>query len=314
MSDTPASASIEYDIEHQTHYHYSAPVVHAHHLLHLTPRAQQVQTTLTHVVELLPAHGRTTHATDRYGNPVLRLELDRPHRQLNIVARSRVQLSTRTQWPAAESMSWERVRDELSYCGRPRTPNELEAASFRTESPHVRIKNAFAEFAVECFPRGRPLLECADALMHKIHDELTYAPGATTVSTSLLAVLETRRGVCQDFSHLMIACMRSLGLSARYVSGYLRTIPAEGDKTLTGADASHAWVSVYAPPFDWVDLDPTNGVRVDTDHITLGWGRDFSDVSPVRGVIAGGGKHTVSVGVTVRAVSVSDDVASPPKS
>ncbi len=291
---------IHYSVEHETCYDYSAPVVHAHHLLHLSPRVTQWQKPVRQSIELLPMNGRVTPDMDRFGNAIQRVEIDRPHMQLRIIANSHLEVLPRAELNAAESLSWERVRDDLNYCSRPRTPRELDAAVFRTESPHVRIKNVFSEFAVDCFPRGKPLLQCAEALMTKLYSELTYAPGATTINTSLLAVLETRRGVCQDFSHLMIACLRSLGLSARYVSGYLRTVAPEGGKILTGADASHAWVSVFAPPFDWVDLDPTNGIRVNTDHLTLGWGRDFSDVSPVRGVIVGGGHHTVNVGVTVR--------------
>ncbi|HEY5809916.1 MAG TPA: transglutaminase family protein, partial [Povalibacter sp.] len=191
------------------------------------------------------------------------------------------------------------VRTQLAYSGRPTGADRLEAMRFRGESPHVRIKQVLTDYSAECFPAGRTVLDCADSLMHKLHDEMTYAPGETTVSTSLLEVLEKRRGVCQDYAHFMIACLRSRGLAARYVSGYLRTVPAPGAKVLVGADASHAWVSVYCPVSGWVEFDPTNGVRADTDHITVAWGRDFSDVSPLRGVIVGGGQHQLSVSVTV---------------
>ena len=302
-----------YDVEHVTRYMYGAPVVHARHQLHLSPRDTLQQQVLTH--ELLSDSGsaksngggsagsaRTQADTDAFGNSLTRVELEYPHQQLTITARSRVAIQPPPEVVASESLSWERVRDELSYNSRPRTPRELEAVSFRQESPHIRIKNVFGEFAEECFARGQPALVCAENLMHKIHRELTYAPGTTQINTSLLAVLEARRGVCQDFSHLMIAALRSLGLAARYVSGYLRTVPLDTGPALVGADASHAWVSVYVPPFGWIDLDPTNDVRVSTDHITLAWGRDFSDVSPVRGVIIGGGSHEVSVGVTVSSI------------
>ncbi|MGC3982330.1 MAG: transglutaminase family protein [Steroidobacteraceae bacterium] len=295
-----ASNAVTYQVRHETRYEYSAPVVHAHHLLHLSPREVPYQKIIAHRLELQPQAGNYSDDVDAFGNRLTRIELARPHRQLQIVGHTQVELTARPQHAAAESLPWERVRDELTYCGRPRTAKELEVATYRAESPHARVKNAYGEFAAECFPRGQPILACADALMHKLYEELTYDPNATIVGTPLASVLETRRGVCQDFAHLMIACLRSRGLSARYVSGYIRTIVPEGGVALTGADASHAWVSVYAPPFDWIDLDPTNGVRINTDHITLGWGRDFSDVSPVRGVIVGGGEHTVSVGVTVQ--------------
>jgi transglutaminase-like putative cysteine protease len=291
--------AVHYQVEHLTRYEYTASVVHAHHLLHLTPRDHLWQKVVSHHIDVQPAESQLLVAEDAFGNHLRRLELDRPHQSLTITASSQIQLLQRPLWPAAESLHWERVRDELSYSGRSRTASELAAVCCRSESPHVRVKNAFADFAAECFTSGQPLLVGAEALMHKIFSELTYAPGATEINTSLLAVLETRRGVCQDFSHLMIACLRSLGLSARYVSGYLRTRPPENGKALIGADASHAWVAVYVPPFGWVDLDPTNDLRVATDHITLGWGRDFSDVSPVRGVIVGGGSHEVEVAVTV---------------
>lgn len=297
---TLPATPILYQVRHETRYDYSTPVAHAHHLLHLSPRDTAWQKTLAHRLDIQPIAASQNEDRDTFGNRLTRIEMARPHRQLQIIGHSQIEVQPRPQFAALESLPWERVRDDLTYCGRPRTSRELEAAAFRVESPHARIKNAFGEFVAECFPRGQPILACAEALMHKLHAEFTYDPTATTVGTSVASILETRRGVCQDFTHLMIACLRSRGLSARYVSGYLRTIAPEDGKALTGADASHAWVSVYAPPFDWVDLDPTNDMRVDTDHITLGWGRDFSDVSPVRGVIVGGGEHTVTVGVTVQ--------------
>jgi transglutaminase-like putative cysteine protease len=174
----------------------------------------------------------------------------------------------------------------------------------------VRVKAALAEFALDCFGPGRPVLEAAEALMHKIHAEFTYAPGETDVMTPLMQLHDERRGVCQDYAHFMISCLRSYGLAARYVSGYLRTAPhaIDADATATdvppadelvGADASHAWVAVYAPPFGWVELDPTNDRRAGVDHVTLAWGRDFGDVSPLRGVILGGRSHKLEVSVKV---------------
>ncbi len=292
---------ILYHVRHETRYDYSAPVAHAHHLLHLSPRETAWQKVLSHRLEIQPTVANSSEDRDAFGNRVTRIEMARAHRQLQVIGHSQIELLPRSQPAAIDSLPWERVRDDLTYCSRPRTTRELEVAAYRVESPYARIKNAFGEFVADCFPHGRPILVCAEALMHKLYEEFTYDPTATTVGSSVASILETRRGVCQDFTHLMIACLRSRGLSARYVSGYLRTIAPEDGEALTGADASHAWVSVYAPPFDWVDLDPTNDVRVNTDHITLGWGRDFSDVSPVRGVIVGGGEHTVTVGVSVQA-------------
>jgi transglutaminase-like putative cysteine protease len=157
-------------------------------------------------------------------------------------------------------------------------------------------------FAGDLFAPNRPLLEAIDALMHRVHEQFEYRAQSTDVATDALQALQLKRGVCQDFAHVMIACLRSRGLAARYVSGYLRTTPpASAGPSFVGADASHAWVSVFCPPFGWVDLDPTNDLRVATDHIVIAWGRDFGDVSPLRGVIIGGGQHRLSVRVSVQA-------------
>jgi transglutaminase-like putative cysteine protease len=183
------------------------------------------------------------------------------------------------------------------------TEDILEACRYRFESPYVHLKRSFVEFSQVCFPPGRPLLLCVQALMEKIFEEFTFDEEATQVATPLVEVLERRRGVCQDFAHLMLACLRSRGLAARYVSGYLLTQPPPGQPRLIGADASHAWVSVFCPASGWVDFDPTNNVQPALEHISLAWGRDFSDVSPLRGVILGGGTHDPEVRVTVMPVS-----------
>jgi transglutaminase-like putative cysteine protease len=183
------------------------------------------------------------------------------------------------------------------------SPEILEACRYRFESPYVHLKQSFVEFSAGCFPKGEPLLLCAQALMEKIFDEFTFDGEATQVATPLVEVLQTRRGVCQDFAHLMLACLRSRGLAARYVSGYLLTQPPPGQPRLIGADASHAWVSVFCPVLGWVDFDPTNNIQPALEHISLAWGRDFSDVSPLRGVILGGGNHDPDVRVTVMPLS-----------
>ncbi|MCY1426970.1 Transglutaminase-like superfamily protein [compost metagenome] len=199
----------------------------------------------------------------------------------------------------ADSPAWEQVRLELSYSGRPLGVEELEAARFRFESPYVNLKQNFVAWADDCFVPGRPLLLAVQALMAKIFSEFTYDAAATQVATPLAQVLEEKRGVCQDFAHLMLACLRSRGLAARYVSGYLLTQPPAGKPRLIGADASHAWIAVWCPQLGWVDFDPTNNLLPALEHITLAWGRDFGDVSPLRGVILGGGSHDPEVSVTV---------------
>lgn len=289
-----------YRITHRTVYEYSGDVVHSHQLLHLAPRDSAHQTCQSHAITIHPVPSNRSAGTDCFGNPLTRLEFGRPHQRLEVSADTLVEVRERA--VSQKSESWERVRSQLAYCGRPPGPERLDAMRFRCESPHVRIKQMFTDYAADCFPAGRSIIECADRLMRKVHDEMTYAPGETTVSTSLVEVLEKRRGVCQDYAHLMIACLRSRGLAARYVSGYLRTLAAPGQQALVGADASHAWVAVYCADAGWIEFDPTNGVRANTDHITVAWGRDFSDVSPLRGVIVGGGQHQLSVRVSVAPV------------
>jgi transglutaminase-like putative cysteine protease len=298
MSAAPR-VNMNYRVRHETEYTYATDVTHAHQLLHLTPRPHSTQIFTDHSIDIDPPPAHSSTDVDVFGNPVMRVELNQPHRQLNVTATVAVTVTAPSVVDPRATLSWNKVRELFSYAARPRSPQELEASIFRMESPHVRSKRAIVDFSRECFPRSEPILVCAEALLAKLHRELKYAPSETHIGTSVTELLETRRGVCQDFAHLMIACFRAHGLAARYVSGYLRTVPVPGKEKLVGADASHAWVSVYAPPFGWVDLDPTNGVRVGTDHITLAWGRDFSDVSPLRGVIVGGGAHELSVRVTV---------------
>ena len=293
------TTKIRYRITHETAYDYSGEVVHAHHLLHLKPRETAHQSCSAYSLHIEPQPAINLSATDGFGNPVQRLEFDRPHRRLSVIAQLSVEVRERLRVPANHVEPWERVRNRLAYVARPPDDDTLDASRYRNESPHVRIKQAFTEYGADCFTTGRPMVEAVDALTRKLYADMTYAPGATEIATPLLETLAKRRGVCQDYAHLMIACLRSRGLAARYVSGYLRTIPLAGAERLVGADASHAWVSVWCPPSGWIEFDPTNGIRAGLDHIALAWGRDFGDVSPLRGVIVGGGRHSLSVRVTV---------------
>ena len=293
-----------YRVRHDTNYQYGADVVHSHHLLHLVPRPQPFQECLEHEIFVTPENHRRTNEIDAFGNPMVRVEFATPHRELNVVSRMEVEVHPRPIVPVSTTDAWEKVRDSFAYQGAWPSRDQLDAARFRHESPHVRLKQTFTEYSQPCFEPGRPLLSCAEALSTQLHTQLKYSPGETTVSTSVTEVLERRRGVCQDFAHLMIACMRSRGLPARYVSGYLRThhgVGADG-RILVGDAASHAWVSVWSPPFGWVEFDPTNGCFAGLDHIAVAWGRDFGDVSPLRGVILGGAEHKLSVTVLVEPV------------
>ncbi len=299
MSTPAAPRSARYRVLHDTHYHYSAPVSLAQQLAHLWPRHSPGQRCRSRSLEVSPEPTRRLDDLDAFGNPLTRLAFERPHEALHVAARLDVEVLARPQPALADSPAWEALRLALSYSGQPLGAAELEAARYRFASPYVRLKQAFVAWADDCFVPGRPLLQASQALMAKIFHEFTYDAAATQVATPLLQVLEEKRGVCQDFAHLMLACLRSRGLAARYVSGYLLTQPPPGQARLIGADASHAWVSVWCPRQGWVDFDPTNNLIPALEHITLAWGRDFGDVSPLRGVILGGGNHDPEVSVTV---------------
>lgn len=299
MNATNASAC--YSVIHETSYRYDSPVSLSRQQLHLTPRDCSWQRCLAHEIVIAPEPTLTLSRLDHFGNLVRQFAIEAPHGALIVRAESRVQVLPHSSALDA-SPPWEEVQRALAY---KTMPVQLEANSLLFESPCVRVKREFAAYARPCFTPQRPLLEAVQALMNQIHREFEFDPKATTVSTPVLKVLEDKRGVCQDFSHLMLSCLRSLGLAARYVSGYLLTQPPPGKPRLIGADASHAWVSVYCPDVDggkgghWVDFDPTNNLIPDTQHITLAWGRDFGDVSPLRGVILGGDEHELDVAVTV---------------
>lgn len=288
-----------YQVLHDTHYRYSAPVSLAQQLAHLWPRDCTRQLCQERHLTVTPQPTARQDGLDTFGNPLTRLVFERPHEQLRVIASLRVEVLARDSLVPDDSPAWESVVAALGYSGQPLAPELLEAARYRFQSPYVHLKRLFADYAADCFAPGRPLLRAAQLLMQKIFREFTFDAAATQVATPLVQVLEQRRGVCQDFAHLMLACLRSQGLAARYVSGYLLTQPPPGQPRLIGADASHAWISLYCPRHGWVDFDPTNNLLPNLEHITLGWGRDFADVSPLRGVILGGGSHDPDVRVTV---------------
>jgi transglutaminase-like putative cysteine protease len=289
-------------VRHDTIYRYDREVAHSHQQLHLTPRESDRQRCLSHRIRITPEPSELAEHLDAFGNMVTRVELERPHDRLEVTAEMRVQLTPLPDLDLEEGESWESVRDQLRYNASSRKLQWLEAMRFRGESPFVRIKRIFSDFAQDCLVPGTSVLSVANAMMAKVHREFRYEQGATEIATPLLEVFGNRCGVCQDFAHMMIACLRSAGLAARYVSGYLHTgaIESESEEpAVLGADASHAWVSVFAPPHGWIGFDPTNNLLVNQEHVSLAWGRDFGDVSPLRGVILGGGSHHLSVKVAV---------------
>jgi transglutaminase-like putative cysteine protease len=295
-----------YRVTHTTTYRYGKVVSLCHNLVHLTPRTCARQTCLSCQLQVTPSPKLFLEQADFFGNRATYFMVEEPHEQLTVKAVSETEVVPFVVSDAAVTPPWESVRAELEH---DHSPQGLEARQFVYDSAYVKASPELAGYAAPSFPACRPVLEAARDLTRRIHEDFRYDPKATTVATPLHEVLELRRGVCQDFAHLQIGCLRALGLSARYVSGYLRTYPPAGQERLVGADASHAWLSVYCPGLGWVDLDPTNDLIPSDGHLVLAWGRDYGDVSPVKGVNLGGGRHTVSVGVDVAVLS---KVAGPP--
>jgi len=286
-----------YHVIHETLYCYSAPVSLSQHLLHLTPRPFDYQRTLHHQIDILPATTECEEHVDWFGNAARWVAVLHPHETLRLIAASTVEIfPCPLAWRRASGPAWEDVAGILAAF-----PSDapLDAQEFALPSAQVPLLEDVRQWALVSFTPRKPLLEATRHLMQRIHQEFKFDPKASTVSTPVAEIFKRRRGVCQDFSHLMISALRSLGLAARYMSGYILTHPAPGKPRLIGADASHAWVSVWCPDNGWVGFDPTNNLQPNLEHVLLGWGRDFSDVTPMRGVILGGASHEVEVHVTV---------------
>jgi transglutaminase-like putative cysteine protease len=281
-------------VNHTTTYSYSEPVSLYHTEVRLVPRTSAAQTLLDHELVILPAPEVSIARKDYFGNAVTYFSSQEPHLQLSVTAHSLVEVNTGHPLQPRLTPKWEQVSEEVRRHERAET---FDALQFVFESPRVCATREFADYAAPSFPAGRPLLEGALDLCGRIHREFEYDQRATTVTTPVDEVLRLRHGVCQDFAHLMIACLRSIGLPARYVSGYLGS---SGNSV--GTEASHAWASVFCSGFGWLDLDPTNNVMPAGNHVTAAWGRDYSDVPPVKGVALGGGDQAISVAVDVTPV------------
>lgn len=283
---------ISYLVRHETTYVYGDPVVTSHNEAHLKPRQLGRQAVGPYQLEIQPPPTTVAWRRDYFGNDVAYFDLERPHDRLRLVATSTVEVADPVPCSPDRTPPWDKVAAEIRA---PESPQHLDAFPFVLDSPLVERTDRLESFARISFGAGRPVLDGATELAGRIFGGFRYAPGATHVSTPAHEVLENRRGVCQDFAHLMIGCLRSIGVPARYVSGYVR---AEGGD-IVGAHASHAWVSVFCGEAGWVEIDPTNDLIVGDQHIVLGWGRDYDDVSPLRGVTLGGHRHTVSVRVEI---------------
>lgn len=289
---------MRYRVRHTTTYAYSSAVSVCHNQLHLCPRQCPHQRCTFHELLVFPEAALVSRSMDYYGNPVTFFTLQEPHQALTMTANSVVEVAAVEAPAVAASPAWEEVRDAVRG---DRSPDGLEAYQFVFDSPYVVAGGELLAYAAPSFTARRPLLEAVWDLTERIHSEFTYDPDATAVNTPLGEVMRHRRGVCQDFAHLQIGCLRSLGLPVRYVSGYLVTQPS-GPDALVGADASHAWLSVYCPGLGWADVDPTNNLWPSDRHVTVAIGRDYGDVSPIKGVFLGGGDHTMEVVVDVTPV------------
>lgn len=287
-------------VTHETTYDYSTFVENAQHLATIRPLDCAWQQVLSRHEKIEPQPLHIASRTDSFGNALLYFSLELPHSQLTMLSETTVALTPRwSSLVASSTPAWESVAEAMRFrVGVPFHPE----TEFCYASPNIGLGLAFRDYALQSFTPGMPLAEGAIDLMHRIYADFEYRPTATAFNTPALRAFEMRRGVCQDFAQVMIACMRALGLPARYVSGYLRNDPPPGQEKRIGADASHAWVSVFCPGSGWIDLDPTNDILADLEHVTLATGRDYSDVSLLRGTILGGGAHQVDVAVTVQAL------------
>lgn len=290
---------MRYRIVHRTSYSGSEPISVGHNEAWLVPRDTDMQHCLRHQLLVAPEPSIRSSRIDYFGNTVTQFSFNQGYKTLSVIADSEVELREPI-GPPPDDYSWESFAADSLRFG-PAT--DRAAFEFTFDSPRCRARAEFAEYARASFFPGRPIVAAGADLMHRIFREFTYDPASTNVSTSVEQVFKQRRGVCQDFAHLMISMLRSLGLAARYVSGYLRTLPPPGATQLVGAAASHAWLSLYCGPIGWIDFDPTNKQIPTTDHVTIAWGRDYSDVAPLKGVYIGGGTLRLDVDVAVTPLS-----------
>jgi transglutaminase-like putative cysteine protease len=304
---------MKYRTQHTTVYSYSQTVVLSQNEARLQPRNFWRQDCGSSRLEISPAPMDFQERTDFFGNRVIYFAIQEPHCRLTVTSHSEVSVSPKPeQSEPAHCLSWEQVRHLLkeaplqlqsqahnSEQNQEQAAEIMEARLYMLDSPMITASDGLYKYAEPSFLPNCPLMEVVQDLMQRIYHDFTYDPVFTTIATPLSEVLHHRRGVCQDFAHLAIGCLRSFGIAARYISGYIETQPEAGRQRLEGADASHAWFAVYIPGNGWLEFDPTNNKQPEEQHITLAWGRDFSDVTPLKGIAFGGGQHTLSVSVDV---------------
>jgi transglutaminase-like putative cysteine protease len=287
---------MHYSVRHRTTYRYGNRVAYSRLVAHLVPRATARQHPLTFDVDVTPWPVERSQRLDFFGNTTNWFTIDEPHDELDVVSVSQVAVDPVPFYAPEASPPWEEVRRGFEF---PADADTRTAVQYVFDTPLTATNAAVVAYAEAIFRPGRPLLACALELNSRIHADFRYDGEATDTRTTVPHVFELRAGVCQDLAHVGIAAVRALGLAARYVSGYLLTQPAPGQERLIGADASHAWFAVWIPPYGWIDFDPTNDMLPSSEHITVGWGRDYSDVAPIHGIITGGSEHDVDVAVDV---------------
>jgi transglutaminase-like putative cysteine protease len=297
---------ILYHVTHTTEYVYAGPVSVSHHLMRLAPRQTPRQQCFEYTLTLDPSDARCASHGDYFGNTTHFMTVESTHGRLAVISRSRVGVALAFLPSPDETPAWETVRGR---CMADHSGGVLEAHEFTYPSPLIAQDPAIADYAAASFPGERPVLDAVTDLTRRMHRDFKFDATATTVTTPVAEFFRYRRGVCQDFAHFQIACLRSMGLPARYVSGYLETDPPPGHPKLRGADASHAWASFFCPGLGWLDVDPTNNCLPSLRHITIGWGRDYADVCPVRGVLVGGHDQKLRISVDVQAVGTWDSGA-----
>ena len=290
-----------YKIIHRTTYKYTYPVSVGNHVACLKPRSFGQNQLVNDALMIYPQPSTLTERTDYFGNQLYFFTVQQPHHELVVEARSEVLRGGGE--IASATGAWE---DSAAGLAETHEAEELDACQYQFDSPRIRIRPDFGAYAAQSFTPGRPMREALMDLTTRIHRDFSFDAKATSVRTTPEEAFKKRRGVCQDFAHVQIACLRSMGLAARYVSGYLRTYPPPGRARLIGADASHAWVSAYCRGTGWLDMDPTNNVAPTDGHVTLAWGRDYGDVSPLRGLILGGGSSTLDVSVDMEPVESAE--------
>lgn len=299
---------MRFRITHTTCYEYAEPVSLCHSILHLKPRQSERQRTLYTQVRIDPGPAVNREHTDFFGNRVNYFSIQQAHDALEVTAQSEVLVGPQDLPDPAATPAWEVARDSLQ---QRRKPSMNSARIFTLASPVVPLNAAARDYAAVSFTRGRPILEATIDFMGRIFRDFAYDPHFTTVATPVAEVMAHRRGVCQDFAHVAISGLRGIGLAARYVSGYLETLPPPGQVKLQGADASHAWFSILIPDFGWVDFDPTNDQLPGEQHVTTAVGRDFQDVTPMRGIFYGGGTQDLRIAVDVNRLEDPDSPSTP---